>query len=795
MPELHPTNLREVCNDSYFSFESTADVEPISGIIGQARAVRSLEFGLEIQNLGFNIYVAGSSGTGRLTAINSFITQHAKIKGPASDWCYVQNFTNPINPIALELPSGTGAQFRSDMRILVDEIVSRLAKTFESEDYHRHRDTIAQNFVRQRDELLSNLQNEANQNGLSIQSTPMGLSISPMDEDAQSSTVQTDTKPQNQIRGQLEDQLKQLVNQVRNAERITNNHVKEMDRQIILGSIEPSISELEEKYSSVPKVKQYLTDVQTDMTSNVNLFRSNPQDTQAQAKIPASQEGDDPFRRYDINLIVDNSQSDGAPVILEVNPTVSNLIGIIEKESRFGSLLTDFTLIRPGALHRANGGYLIIRIEDLVSKPGAWDSLKHCLKERSVLLEESPDRMNLLGTKGLTPKSIPLDVKTILIGDVAHYQILYANDPVFLELFKVKAEFDDVMDRSQENIIEFASFVSMLCSKEGLQHVSRDGLCKLVEESSRISEDQMKLSTRFAEISDLIREANYWSKKDGSSLIQSKHVNQAQKEKRDRSDLVRDRVLDMINREILSIDTESDSVGQINGLAVTGLGDLKFGKPNRITVSVSTGKEGFIDIERESNLGGRFHTKGVMILGGYISDKLAYNFPMAISARITFEQSYNEVDGDSASSAELYAILSRLSGLPINQGIAVTGSVNQMGKVQPIGGVNDKIEGFFHVCQNRGLTGMQGVLIPSSNVQHLMLSEEVVDAVAKGTFHIYSTETIDEGIEILTGVKAGNRLADGSFEPSSVNDLASQTLRIMSLDMRDFLSGSTSNLN
>ncbi len=783
MPELHPTKLRKLCDDSLFSFESTADVNPLTGIIGQSRAVRSLEFGLEIQDAGFNIYVAGAPGTGRLTAVNSFITEHARIKGPASDWCYVQNFQDPITPTALELPIGFGRQFRSDIKTLLEEIVSTLAKTFESEDYHKLRDEISQDLVKQRDDLLSNLHNEASQKGFSIQSTPMGLSVVPTDENRDNSDLHNET------RAQLEDQLKQLVNQVRYAERIANSNAKQMDSQIILGSISPYISELKEKYSSIPNIGQYLDDVQADMASNISLFQPNKQD--AQAKTPSAQESSDPFRRYDINLIVDNSGSDGAPVVLEVNPTVSNLIGVIEKESRYGSLATDFTLIRPGALHKANGGYLIIRIEELLLKPGAWETLKNCLRERMILLEESPDRMNLFATKGLTPTSIPLDVKAVLIGDVSHYQALYARDPDFLELFKVKAEFDDVMDRTAENIADFACFVSMLCSKESLQHVSRDGLQKLVEESSRIAEDQTKLSTRFAEISDLIREANYWAKKDNSSLIKADHIKRAGKEKRERSDLVKDKVLDMVSREILSIDTESNSIGQINGLAVTGLGDLRFGKPNRITTSVATGREGFIDIERESNLGGRFHTKGVMILGGYISDKLVHNFPLSMSARITFEQSYNEVDGYSASSAELYAILSRLSGMPINQGIAVTGSVNQMGEVQPIGGVNDKIEGFFLVCQNRGLTGKQGVLIPSSNVQHLMLNEDVVDAVEKGDFHIYSTETIDEGIEILTGVTAGKRLGDGSFEPGSVNYLASQTLREMSLNMRDFFASET----
>ena len=793
MPELSPESLRIICDDSCLDFETTADLPPLQAIIGQQRAVQSLEFGLGIEEKGFNIYAAGPNGTGKTTAITAFLQERAKTKEAPQDWCYVNNFRDPSQPRALQLPPGRGKDLQRDMRNLVSEAARDITRAFESGEYSQRREDLTQDFRRERDDLFSSLSERARDEGLLLQPTPVGLALiphrdgTPMTDEEMASMTVAERDRLGPVRENLESELKQVFNHVRGAERQVNDRIQQMDREIVRYAVGYLIQELKEEYDSLLEVYAYLDEVESDMVDNVDLFRAKPQETQAPSPLAPPVSPNHNMRRYEVNVIVDNSQTQGAPVVLEINPTHNNLLGRVDKEAQFGALQTDLTMIRPGSLHLANGGFLIIRIEELLRNAPAWEGLKRSLKEQKIIIEELAERMGYITTKGLTPEPIPLDVKTVLIGSPMLYNTLYLYDPDFVELFKVKVEFDSTMERTEDNIKDYATFICALCSKEQLLHMDRGGVTKLVEHSSRLAEDQTKLSTRFSEISDIIREASYWATKDGAPCISADHMIRAIEEKVHRSDLIRDKIVEMIQRGTIAIDTEGEAVGQINGLAVDGLGDFSFGRPGRITVSIGAGREGLIDIEREARLGGRLHTKGVMILGGYLADRLAQDIPLSLTARLTFEQSYDEIDGDSASSAELYALLSRLADVPIKQGIAVTGSVNQKGQVQPIGGANHKIEGFFYVCQAKGLTGNQGVMIPASNVEHLMLPEEVVEAVRQGKFHIYSASTIDEGIEILTGVKAGSVQPDGSFEEGSVNQRVSQRLRDMARSLRDFM--------
>ena len=797
MPELPPGSLRNFCDETCLTFRTTADLPPLRAIIGQDRAVQSLEFGLGIRDRGYNIYAAGQAGTGKTSAITAFLHERAAAMTPPSDWCYVQNFRDPGQPRVMRLPKGRGRELQSDMKRLVVEAQRNISQSLESSEVSNRKEEFLQEFRRERESLFGTFNERARLSGFLVQTTTVALALVPHqagrplsnEELASLSPEQRDRMTQ--IRNELETEMKHVLDEVHRAERRAYQGIQQLDSEIIRFDLDVLVRELKGEYDSLPQVEAYLNAVEADMAENADMFRSSQrqqgQQPQASAEAASSADSEHTMRRYEVNVIVDNSETSGAPVIHEFNPTYNNLMGRVDKEARYGALQTDFTMIRPGSLHRANGGYLTIRIEEILRNPAAWESLKRSLREQKIIVEELAERMGFMAVRGLTPEPIPLDVKTVLIGDAGLYHMLYRMDPDFPELFRVKAEFDSTMERTEANVLDYASFVCTLCTKEGHLPMDREGVSKLVEHSSRLAEDQNKLSTRFAEISNVIREAGYFARQDGAASITAGHVKKAIDEKMHRSDLIRDKIVEMIQRGTIAIDTEGVEIGQINGLAVLSLGDFSFGRPGRITVSVGAGREGLVDIEREARLGGRLHTKGVMILAGYIADRLARDVPLSLVARLTFEQSYEEIEGDSASSAELYAILSRLADLPIRQGIAVTGSVNQKGQVQPIGGVNQKVEGFFEVCQAKGLTGDQGVLIPASNVPHLMLSEEVVEAVREGRFHVYSAETIDEGIELLTGVPAGRLLPDGTFEEGSVNRRVSDRLADMARNLRDFM--------
>lgn len=785
---LPAEKYRKVCDPGKIEVHSTDEMRKLDEIIGQDRALRALKFGLEIKEQGFNVFVAGMPGTGRKTAVGDYVNILAKTKPRAEDWVYVNNFTNPAEPNAIKLPAGRGKKFAEDMDALISEVRRIVPRIFESDDYAARKEAALRSIEEQKAKLFAEINASAQQQGFIIQSSPMGLLTIPVmngrplrEEDFVALPHQTKDEIQRR-REKLNADLRQAFRGMRELDGKVSEAIAKLNRDVAQMSVGPLIQDLREKYSDLREIDAYMTAVQNDILDNLDQFAAEGQ--QPQPQFPFFREM--PFRKYEVNVIVDNSRLDGAPVVIEHTPSYQNLIGKIEKEVQFGIVSTDFSMIRAGSLHKANGGYLIIPVEDLLRNPFAWEGFKTALKTGAVTIEEPGERMGLIATKGLKPEPIPLNFKAILIGTPLIYQMLLSLDPDFKELFKVKADFDVTMERTPENVKKYTAFMCTFCHKSGLKHLDRGAVAKIVEYGSRLTEDQEKLSTRFGSIADIIRESNFYATQEGSEYIMARHVNKTLEEIVYRSNLVQEKIQEYIRRGIFLIDTEGAKVGQVNGLSVISLGDFSFGRPSKVTASIGVGREGIIDIEREASMGGPIHTKGVMILGGYLSNKYAQDKPLSLAARLVFEQSYEGVEGDSASSTELYAILSALSGLPVNQALAVTGSVNQKGEVQAIGGVNEKIEGFFEICKAKGLTGSQGVLIPASNVQNLMLKEEVIEAAKAKKFSIYPISTVDEGIEVLTGVRAGSRLADGSFEEGTVNFLVDKRLREMAEKLKEY---------
>jgi lon-related putative ATP-dependent protease len=761
--------------------ETTEELTPLEGIIGQERAVRALLFGLEIKEQGFNIYVAGVSGTGRTTVVKDFLEELAKAKPVPSDWCYVNNFSKPYEPRAIKLSPGQGRELQKDVKSFIDEARRELPKAFESEDYATKREETLKSVEEERRTLFAQLNQRAQEAGFLLQSSARGLLMVPLiegrpmsGEEIMALTPQVREEIERR-REKLSGELRSAMRQLRSFEKKGNEELQKLNQEVALYTIGHLISDLTEKYQVLTEVTSYIKEMQGDILENLTQFIQEPKSS-PQLPFPAPWLREMPFRKYEVNVVVDNANLKGAPVVMEQNPLYQNLFGRIEKEAQFGVLTTDFTMIRGGSLHDANGGYLVLPVEDLLRNLISYISLKRALMNRCIRIEEAGERMGFITTKGLRPEEIPLNVKVILIGQPTLYQQLFALDVDFRELFKVKADFDITMDRTDENMRKYAAFICTFCRKDKLKHLDTSGVAKAIEYGSRLAADQEKLSTRFAEVADVIREANFYATQDDSTYISDQHVKKAIEEKTYRSN----------QRGILLIDTDNSAVGQVNGLSVMSLGNFAFGAPSRVTASIGLGRGGVIDIQREARLGGPIHTKGVMILSGYLTDKYAQDKPLCLTTRLVFEQSYGMVDGDSASSTELYAILSALSGIPLTQSFAVTGSVNQKGEVQAIGGVNEKIEGFFEVCKAKGFTGKQGVLIPASNVQNLMLKEEVVEAAQKGKFHIYPIQTINQGMEVLTGERAGKRQPDGTFEEGTINYLVDKRLRTMAERLKDF---------
>ena len=782
---LTPSQLRRTFDPKLLGVETTEHLKILEGIIGQKRAVSALQFGLEIREKGFNIYVAGPPGIGKMTAVQSFLEELARRKATPPDWCYINNFEDSYQPQICQLPAGQGRALLQDMKNLIEHIRREIPKAFDSEEYTNRRELIIKSLDKDRAKALEKVNAQAAKSGFMLQSTPYGIATIPVykgqplsDTDYQALPAHTREEFQNRHEG-LKDELKAALKQIRELERTAHAKIAELDEKVTLYVVGIFMDELTDKYKNLPQVLAYLKAVQKDILENIDTFKSGATAT------PAPEGGaalnpwlrELPFRKYQVNVLVDNSEPKGAPVVVELNPSYNNLFGRVEKEVQFGAMYTDFTMIKPGAFHRANGGYLVLPIEDLLRNLLSWDGVKRALRSGEIEIEEIGERLGFLATKSLRPQPIPLSIKVVLVGRPLLYSLLHNYDEEFPELFKVKADFDTRMECKAENIQDFLALISTFCNKEKLLHLEGSAVAKLLEQSARLVEDQEKLSTHFGALADVIREANFWARQENSTQISGKHIRQALEAKIYRSNLIAERLNEMIERGTLLIETAGQTVGQVNGLAVLNLGDYEFGKPSRITASVGPGRGGIIDIEREVELGGPLHSKGVLILSGYLVKQFAQEQPLSLSARLVFEQNYEGVEGDSASSTELYALLSALSGLPIKQGIAVTGSVNQQGEVQAIGGVNEKVEGFFDVCQAQGLTGEQGVIIPQSNMANLMLRENVVEAVVAKKFSLWAIKTINDGIEILTGVPAGERGPNGQFPEGTVNGRIEQRLR------------------
>jgi lon-related putative ATP-dependent protease len=775
---LRPEALYRRCDPQAFGFETTADLEDPKEIIGQARAVEALQFGIGIRGEGYNLFSLGPSGMGKYTAVRQFLKHKAATEPVPSDWCYVNNFDDPQQPRGLQLPPGQGLALRQDVDKLVEELRSAIPAAFESEDYRTRKQVIEEEVKEHHDNAFEGLRREAQEKGIALVRTPAGLVFAPTQKGEVMSPENFQKLPEaerQRVEAEvvaLQQRLQVIMRQAPQWEREGREKTKALNQEVAIFAVGHLIEELRKQYAAFPQVVEHLNAMQQDVIDNVEMFL-NPPEASIAAMMgvppPHLPKGSAFFRRYQVNLLVDHSASHGAPVIYEENPTYQNLIGHVEYVAQMGALSTDFGLIRAGALHQANGGYLILDAVRVLTHPYAWEGLKRALSSGKISIESLGQALSLLSTVSLEPEAIPLKVKVILLGDRSLYYLLNQFDSEFNELFKVEVDFEDQADRSLENNALYARLIGSLSRQEKLLPFDRSAVARLIEHSARISGDAQKLSLHSRTLYDLLREADYWAREAGHAVVAASDVERAIEAQTHRADRVRERLREQVLRGVILIDTGGAKPGQVNGLSVLQVGQFAFGHPSRITARVRLGRGEVVDIEREVELSGPIHSKGVLILAGFLGARYAADRPFSLSASLVFEQSYSGVEGDSASSAELYALLSALADVPINQSLAVTGSVNQLGEVQAVGGVNEKIEGFFDLCKARGLTGEQGLLIPASNVQHLMLRQDVVEAVEAGKFHVYPIQTIDQGIEILTGVEAGDRDAAGSFPEGSIN--------------------------
>ena len=793
---LSAEQLFQRTNPEQFNFDTTANLDGPVTVVGQERALDAVRFGIGIQQKGYNLYALGPHGLGKYDVISRFIEERAGEMPIPSDWCYVHNFDQSYKPRALELPAGRGIQLRDDMAQLLEELQAVLPAAFESEEYHAQRQAIEEELKERQESSFEELKNKAQERNIALVQTPSGLAFAPMREgevinpkDFLSMPEEEQKQVQGEVEG-LQEELQRIMRQMPQWQKETRDRVKALKKEVATFTIAPLFEELNNKYADLSEVVSYLENVQAHVIENVDNFLQKNSDEEnplaAMMRGQRAQSQPPSFVEYEVNLLVDNSKSEGAPVIYIELPTYQNLIGRAEHISQMGALLTNFTLIKPGALHEANGGYLILDALKLLQQPYAWDGLKRALRTREVTIESLGQMYSLISTVSLEPEPIPLDIKVVLLGERLLYYLLSQHDPEFGELFKVMADFDDEMERNAENSLAMARLIASLVQRDELRHFDRGAVARILEYSAREVSDKERLTTHLEKITDLLREANYWAGEAGRDVVGAQDVQRSIDEQVRRASRLRERMQESILRDVVFIDTTGEATGQINGLSVISVGSYMFGRPSRITVRVQMGKGEVIDIERRVELGGPIHSKGVFILSGFLGSRYATDRPLSLSASIVFEQSYAGVEGDSASSAELYALLSALAEVPIKQSFAITGSVNQHGQVQAIGGVNEKIEGFFDICKARGLTGEQGVLIPDSNVHNLMLRDDVREAVAAGQFSVYAVSHIDEGIEILTGIAAGDLQEDGSYPKGTINYMIVQRIDEMAERLRTY---------
>jgi len=750
---LHIDKLRARIRPDAFSFETTDDLEPLHGTIGQERGVRSIRFALAHGTRGFNCFVSGPVGTGRMTSVNSLVRRAAREEKSPLDWVYVYNFEKPAEPVPISLKNGTAQIFMSKMDEFIKSCRNELPKVFESEEYQDELKKVAAKFEERKSEKFNQFQKEAEKRSFVIQRGPTGPVPIPVREGKpldQESFQKLEKEEQEKIRSagqELTEIMEGILAEVRRIETEQIEALTEYDRKVAYYALGLLLNPLMEEHKKETRISKYFNWVKRDIVKHIDLFKKT-EDPEKIAHLRALLE------RYQVNVFVDNSYHEGSPVIFEDNPTYYNLFGAIEYRNISGNMVTDFTKIKPGAVHNANGGYLLLPARELLSQPFAWDALKRTLLSNEAKIENISEKVRGAIIETLRPQPIPVDFKVILVGSPYIYNLLHELDEDFRRLFKVRADFDVDMPRDEENELSYARFIASRCKYDGLRPFTREAIGSIIEYGSRLAADQERLSTRFLYITDIASEASFWAMDAGSPVVRPEHIDKALEEKIYRSSLVEDKLQDLMLRGTLLIDVEGEKVGELNGLTVMTLGDYSFGKPVKITARTWLGKKGVLQIERETRMSGPIHNKGVLIITGFLGGNFAGQHPLPLSASLTFEQLYDELEGDSASSTELYALLSSLSGIPLTQSIAVTGSVNQYGIVQPIGGANQKIEGFFSLCKARGLTGDQGVMIPAPNISNLMLKQDVMDAVKEGKFRIYAVETIEQGIEVLSGIPA-----------------------------------------
>lgn len=775
---LPPEALRRVCDPSRFDFETTAHLPELAEVLGQPRAVAALEFGASIASHGFNLFALGLPGSGKTTLIREHLERRAAKQPAPPDLAYVFNFADARRPQLLRLPPGKAAQLRQDMAALVRELQEAIPRAFDNKEYSAQRDKLMDQLERQRREALTRLENYVSQYGFQLIKTPGGLLLAPVINGSLISEEQLEKLTDEQkeklvkIREKLQGEIEEGIRRVRELEKGVQDALRALDIETASGAVRHSLDDLRAKYRDLEAVLRYLDAVQADVVEHADDFRKSRKDAEQPAlpfPLPFSGATEEPFTRYKVNVLVDNADRTGAPVIVESNPTYHNLTGRIEHRALWNAVVTDFTMIKPGALHRANGGYLIIPARECLLNPYAWEGLKRALKDRALKVEELGTQLSLISTVTLEPEPTPLDVKVVLIGSPLLYYLLLIYDEDFQKLFKVKADFTTEMPRTPEAEQAYALFIASITRADKALPFDRGAVARVIEYGSRAVGDQTKLSTRFGDIADLIHEAAHRAAQNAHTCVTAEDVRIAEEARRFRSNLIEERLQDAMQRGTLLIETTGRAVGRVNGLSVLSLGDYAFGHPSRITATVGPGRRGVVSIEREVELSGPIHGKGVLILSGYLLQQYGQAAPLSLSASLVFEQSYGMVEGDSASLAELYALLSALSGLPLRQDIAVTGSVNQHGQVQAVGGVTEKIEGFFDVCRQKGLTSQQGVLIPAANKPHLMLRDDVVEAVRAGLFNVWAVDVVDEGLELLTGAPAGERDARGIYPKGSVH--------------------------
>lgn len=780
--ELTYKDLKKICNPDVFEFETTEELDNVGLVYGQERAVAALQFGLSINSKGYNLYVEGPAGVGKTMYTKEYVSELASKQKTPDDWCYIYNFDNPNEPIAVSLPAGEGKVFAQNMDALIEDVKKYLKRTFNNEDFEKEKKLIKQKYEEKRERLLDNLNKETLKNNFQVKAAPNGIYMLPVFEGKTLDEAEFD-KLDDAIKSRYEEkspivqeQIMQVIGQLKLIEKESEKKIDEWQSNIALLTINAYINPIRANYKKISKITNFLDNVKKDILKNINHFIAEeiaPPPT-PQAPKPELLK---PWLNYRVNLFVDNSNTQGSPVIMDSNYSYQNIFGKLEYENQYGMLKTDYTMLKSGTIHKANGGYLILQAQDLLTNQPCYDALKKALSIEELSIDNNMDQRSNLVMISLKPEPIPLHLKVILIGDANIYHTLLSLDPDFRKLFKIKVEFEESAPRTDDTMLKLAKFVHSYSEKECCLPLDRGAMAKVVEFASRLSDDKEKLSTHFNEIGEIVSEASTWAKLSRKKIVTVDYVQKALDKRVERVKKYDQKYTELIEENSLLIDTEGYKVGEINGLTVLTIGDYSFGKPTKITANTFMGKAGVINIERETEMSGSSHSKGILILRGYFGEKFAQDFPLSLTASLCFEQLYNGVDGDSASSTECYAILSSLSGMPINQAIAVTGSVNQKGIIQPIGGVNEKIEGFYAICKKRGLTGEQGVIIPIQNVRNLHLSDNVIESVKQGKFHIYAVSTIDEGIEILTGVPAGKQTKSGTYPAGTINYLVYEKLK------------------